>query len=592
MARTKKNLEKLLKLLAKQPITREKIHSTLKADRKTIYRNIIEAQKRGWIEKDSLSRYHLTALGKANIGTAKHPIDTASLEAHSQVIDFLKLRPERPTAKCTIEIEGAKKIKELDSKTDAIKRFLTHDGLWLPENNTNLKAAVAAVVDSILDLKAKQMNLSTILDEQFRDQLTHLLPPGYDTMKRYQQLAKTKFNVLIEFNGLEWVKKQSFGDLEKMVEDNPWTRSKHFSENVSTMDQTVRLNNAIYQLWASGGSNDLSSTTLQANNLFGNITGLKEHVYDHFKLFQVSNENNQINDAVEKAFDTGFFSIEKKELYHLKVNREKELGFFNAINAKAAITNDISDKSNEQNQKQKSKKEGGKENTMDTSQGAVENTDHIVSVSKELEDFEKAFCDSLTSLKEKFETSQVQSFNKTVDREYPNLIANALRALLKIFYEMASVYLHRLLVIWPKEVKDKATLHRLCCIVFAKIAEIRSLIEIGLKFVHGGDFEKYFDSYAGGKMYATNNLLKYVKIFKNTSIENHSSKLLLDSMWKIYEQCKQQAYPEPLIYGWNFDYSNDGWEKLVELQMQHPDQTYDNCIDKTEKSYSDSTSYK
>ena len=62
------------------------------------------------------------------------------------------------------------------------------------------------------------------------------------------------------------------------------------------------------------------------------------------------------------------------------------------------------------------------------------------------------------------------------------------------------------------------------------------LIETGLKFVHGGDFEKYFDSYVGGKMYATNNLLKYVKIFKNTGIENRSSKLLLDSMWKIYEQ--------------------------------------------------------
>jgi hypothetical protein len=209
-----------------------------------------------------------------------------------------------------------------------------------------------------------------------------------------------------------------------------------------------------------------------------------------------------------------------------------------------------------------------------------------------LEAFEKAFCDSLTSLKEKFETSQVQSFNKTVDPEYPHIVSDALRALLKIFYEIASVYLHRLLVIWPKEIKDKATLQRLCCIVFAKIAEIRNLIEIALKFVHGGDFERYFDSYVGSKIYATNNLLKYVKIFKNTSIENHNNKLLLDTMWKIYQQCKQWAYPEPLAYGWNFDYNNDGWEKLVELQMQHPDQTYDNYIDKIEKSDSDSTSNK
>ena len=107
-----------------------------------------------------------------------------------------------------------------------------------------------------------------------------------------------------------------------------------------------------------------------------------------------------------------------------------------------------------------------------------------------------------------------------------------MKALLEIFYEMTSVYLHRLLVIWPKEVKDKGTLQRLCCIVFTKIAEIRKLIETGLKFVHGGDFEQYFDSYIGIKMYATDNLLKYVKIFKNINVEKHSSsiKQLLDSM--------------------------------------------------------------
>ena len=141
MARPKKNLEKLLKLLDRNPLTRYNIHSALKADRKTVYRNITEAQRKGWIEKDSLGRYRLTTLGKANIDSAHHPIDSVSLEAYSQVIDFLKLKSERPTAKCTIEIENAKRIKELDSKTDAVKRFLTHDGLWLPENNTNLKGS-------------------------------------------------------------------------------------------------------------------------------------------------------------------------------------------------------------------------------------------------------------------------------------------------------------------------------------------------------------------------------------------------------------------------------------------------------------------
>jgi hypothetical protein len=295
----------------------------------------------------------------------------------------------------------------------------------------------------------------------------------------------------------------------------------------------------------------------------------------------VSKDDNKINDIVEKAFDTGFFSIEKKELYHLKVNREKELGFFNAINLQATTTHDTRE-ANNQSQELKEQES--------SSQDSEDANYHISLVSKELDEFEKAFCDSLTNLKEKFETA---FFNKKVEPEHLHNISNRLEALLKIFYDMASVYLHRLLVIWPKMFKDKATLQRLCCIVFAKIAEIRRLIETALKYVHGGDFQKYFDNYAGGKLYATNNLLKYAKIFKNTSIENHSSKVLFDSMWKIYGQCKEWAYPEPSIYGWNFDYGNDGWEKLVELQMQHPDQTYDNYIDKREKNpYSDSTSNK
>jgi hypothetical protein len=89
---------------------------------------------------------------------------------------------------CTIEIENADKISELDSRTDATKRFLTRDGLWLPENNTNLKASLAAVVDSILDLKAKEMGLFSMLDEEFRIHKLTLTPfnirnyfPGYDT---------------------------------------------------------------------------------------------------------------------------------------------------------------------------------------------------------------------------------------------------------------------------------------------------------------------------------------------------------------------------------------------------------------------------
>ena len=278
MARPRKNLFYILKIIEQKPLTYSEICKLTKKPMKVVWENLTTAQEEKLVDQDSLKKYHLTSLGKSRINSVEHRVYPISIRCYSQVIDFLKLRPEQPTANCTIIIENAdenetNKIKELDAKTDAAKRFLTHDGLWLPENNTNLKAAFAAVVDSILDLKAKQMGLNTILDQQFRDQLTQL-PPGYDSMKRYQQLAKTNFKVLIEFNGLGYVEKQDFEDLEKAVEeDNPSTRSKEFSKSIRAMDQTVRINSALYQLCSTGGggSSDLSPTMLQANNLFGNI---------------------------------------------------------------------------------------------------------------------------------------------------------------------------------------------------------------------------------------------------------------------------------------------------------------------------------
>jgi hypothetical protein len=222
MARKKDALKKLMISLDKKPMLIGEIRNVLKIDRKTEFRVTREAVERRWAEKDSEGRIRITPLGRSSIDAAERPIDSISMEAYSQVIDFLEQRPERPTAKCTIEIENADKIKKLDSQTEAAKRFLTHDGLWLPENNTNLKASIAAVVDSILDLKAKEMGLFSMLDEEYRNRRTPFNTrdyfAGYDAIKRYEDLAKTKFNILIEFDGQKWASKQDFENLEKRIE--------------------------------------------------------------------------------------------------------------------------------------------------------------------------------------------------------------------------------------------------------------------------------------------------------------------------------------------------------------------------------------
>ena len=109
--RKKDSLNRLLNLLYEKSLRQGEIRAALKIDRKTEYRIIREASERGWIEEDSMGRYHLSLLGKSNIRTAKEPLESLSLKVQSQIIDLLSLRSVRPTAKCIIEIEDADKIE-------------------------------------------------------------------------------------------------------------------------------------------------------------------------------------------------------------------------------------------------------------------------------------------------------------------------------------------------------------------------------------------------------------------------------------------------------------------------------------------------
>ena len=146
MAKRRKILADILKLLQGKPLSYSEILKTIKKPDKVIWQNLNIAKSESLVKQDKEKRYFITPLGISRLENeeVEKPIDTDWFEVYSQIIDQLELRSDRPTAKCTIVIENAKKIRELDAKTDAVKRFLTHDGLWLPENNTNLKAAVGS----------------------------------------------------------------------------------------------------------------------------------------------------------------------------------------------------------------------------------------------------------------------------------------------------------------------------------------------------------------------------------------------------------------------------------------------------------------
>jgi len=90
------------------------------------------------------------------------------------------------------------------------------------------------------------------------------------------------------------------------------------------------------------------------------------------------------------------------------------------------------------------------------------------------------------------------------------------------------------------------------------------------------------ENYNTGGIYRTQSLLRHVEIFKNSNIEKEAKELII-AYWNIHKECSKRAFPEPLIYGWEFDYDKDAWEKFLKLQRMHPEQTYTKYIEDQSK---------
>src|SRR5215472_11001953 len=123
MAKQKKVLQRLLRLLNDRPMTQHEIRSRLKVDRHTVYENCKEASSKGWIAHDNeLKIYHLTVVGKALISLL---YDSVSFEAYSQTLypSYASLK-DKPKARCRLYIKDASRLKKMDDETYNAARFL------------------------------------------------------------------------------------------------------------------------------------------------------------------------------------------------------------------------------------------------------------------------------------------------------------------------------------------------------------------------------------------------------------------------------------------------------------------------------------
>jgi hypothetical protein len=317
MARPREFLKIILGLLNKRPMTSRDIHWKSKKSRKVVTQNLRTALKEGLAYRDGLERYHLTLLGRSAFNNyVERPTDKTCWQIQSQIIDNIGWRPNRPTAKCTLMIKDAEKIKELDNMTAFDIRY----NLELPENATAIKSALARTVDSVLETIGKDMGLYTVRDGQLAESLTLFTMqqryPGYDFLKRYMKLADTNFKVLIEFDGKKWVRAQKFNDIERFVNDTRKSYNEYYAKQILSQDRRKRINEALQRVADRGDWNKVKDS-VKWSHLFETEEELIAHLCQCFGYY---GEKNNPKEIVSKAFKSRLLQRQKKTLTYITLD--------------------------------------------------------------------------------------------------------------------------------------------------------------------------------------------------------------------------------------------------------------------------------
>jgi hypothetical protein len=198
-------------------------------------------------------------------------------------------------------------------------------------------------------------------------------------------------------------------------------------------------------------------------------------------------------------------------------------------------------------------------------------------VSKDLDDFEKAFSVLLKKVSKKFDELYLKNKKDSLDATQMQPILNLLLECFHIFYEIVDSYLVRSVLQWSKIIGDREFKKQIYSTVFTKIADIHLRMSETLSSTKAGYLASFAEFSFQRKIYSTANLIRHFDSFVNGGMENEINDVL-DSMWNINNDFKQLAYPEPGLYRWKFDYGVDGWKKLIELQKQNLDKTYYSAI--------------
>ena len=335
MTRPRKILDKLLKLLDEEPLSSGEICAILQKSRKVVRQNLSIAKHEGLLEMDALKKYHVTDLGKSLIDSAaKHSVEQVTFEVEPYLVDHLGLWDSTPHAKCRLITKDAKKIRQKDYETVG-GSYEPKDGLVSSMNSTRIEIAVAGVVDSILDIRAKDMGLHSILDLEHRRNLEAFnLPqqfPGYDVLKRIQQLPDIHFKVLIEFDGKSWVRKQDFEDLENLRQYHQ-KAYQEMMKRIQSRALQLRQKEAFRSLkGAFFNIGERHWKELEDHRFFGSREELNQFIIKELKVHLPENKkiDKKLLQSLRRA---GAIEYHERTFYRIKVNHEKIDEFLKIIN--------------------------------------------------------------------------------------------------------------------------------------------------------------------------------------------------------------------------------------------------------------------
>jgi hypothetical protein len=438
-----------------------------------------------------------------------------------------------------------------------------------------MQAASGRLVDEILDIKARDILLQSKLDSQYADEVTSFnienMPPGYDTLRRFQKLAaETKFLFVIEFDGKIWAKNQNFRNVEA---DRVKTISlfKESLRDHRSLELTKKLDWIISMLT----KDSPTKRTYESLQMFSTKASI-EYVYEWFRKYHVIRDERKLKELVRKAFNSGLFKLEKETFYCLKVDLRNRKKFYDSHISKYKILDNL--QTNDFTYVSKGLENNSAAHMIDY------DTENIIEVElNKLESFE-VFFNLFLKVRQEMDEAIVLYYSSTPPKEEYELryrkAIRLLNELLDIFYEMMNVYTNYSPIRWSKAIQNKDKLEKLFSAVFSKIAKMRIRLSDAIASFRSHDFTSLAEQHISRNIYASEKLISHVDILNGSDV-GKDSEPLLDCLWKIYEACYEDAFPEPLLYHWNLKY-NEGYKKFIELQNQHPDQTYNNFI----KSYS------